>query len=350
MKNQRDTYYAPKPGSSGYSFIARCPDCGQVCGAIVDDPARKTDTANVIYYQWYKRGLEFERMTTEQATKARTCFCTPPWTLPVDTGVRRRLFTPEVFAHPAKLHLGLLQKLIDLYTGPGETLLDPMAGTGSLMLAATQQRHVILRDIQPEYVSMMQCSIQKIHQAAGLFSGLIDIDQADAKALECPPFDHVVFSPPYGFETGNGISNERRARLFSKKTHGERWHKYIEQPNHASFAAGFRYAGGRGNTGNKSGRNYWADMRLIYGRLAELSPAGGLMILIIKNHYRRGKLIDLTAQTATEVQGLGFELIARHGRFIDNPSLWQRRRREQGLPIVDVEDVLVFRREEQEVH
>lgn len=32
------------------------------------------------------------------------------------------------------------------------------------------------------------------------------------------------------------------------------------------------------------------------------------------------------------------------GRFIDNPSLWQRRRKEQGLPIVDVEDVLVFKK------
>lgn len=62
------------------------------------------------------------------------------WTFPVDRGLRRRLFAPEVFSHPAKLHLGLLQKLIDLYTYPGETLLDPMAGTGSLMIAATQQR------------------------------------------------------------------------------------------------------------------------------------------------------------------------------------------------------------------
>jgi hypothetical protein len=255
---------------------------------------------------------------------------------------------PEVFAHPAKLHLGLLQRLIDLYTLPGDTLLDPMAGTGSLMLAATQQRHVILRDIQPEYVRMIQASIPMIHRAAGLFSGLIDIDQADAKTLECPAFEHAIFSPPYGFETGNGISNERRARIFAEKKHGDRWRKYIEQPNHASFAAGFRYAGGRQNAGNKSGRNYWADMRLIYARLAKLMPAGGLMILILKNHYRRGKLIDVVNQTVVEVQSLGFGLTARHGRFIDNPSLWQRRRREQGLPIVDVEDVLVFKRDTQQ--
>lgn len=68
------------------------------------------------------------------------------------------------------------------------------------------------------------------------------------------------------------------------------------------------------------------------------------MVLVIKNHYRRGSLIDVVGQTVDVVTGLGLSLIARHGRFIDNPSLWQRRRREQGLPIVDVEDVLVFGR------
>lgn len=266
------------------------------------------------------------------------------WTFRVDRGLRRRLFAPEVFSHPAKLHLGLLQKLIDLYTYPGETLLDPMAGTGSLMIAATQQRNVILRDLQLEYVNLMQASVPLIHRRAGLFGGLIDIEQADAKTLDCPPFDHAIFSPPYGFETGNGVSNERRMRILNEKQQGGRWDKYLEQPCHASFAGGFRYSGGNQNTGNKSGRNYWGDMRLIYERIIKLLPSGGLMILILKNHYRRGKLRDIVGQTVFEVEKMGVEMAARHGRFIDNPSLWQRRRKEQGLPIVDVEDVLVFRK------
>lgn len=269
-----------------------------------------------------------------------------PWVLPVDRHIRRRLFAPEVFSHPAKLHLGLLQKIITLYTREGETLLDPMAGTGSLMLAAIQRRNVILRDLQPEYVALMQASVPYIHRASGLFNGgLIDIDHADAKTLECPPFNHVIFSPPYGFETGNGISNERRMRALNDKSYDKRWERYFNQPCHASFAGGFRYAGGNKNTGNKSGRNYWGDMRLIYGHIADLMPSGGLMILILKNHFRRGKLRDVVSQTVVEVEQLGLCLLARHGRLIDNPSLWQRRRKEQGQPIVEIEDVLVFRKE-----
>ncbi len=264
------------------------------------------------------------------------------WTFPVDTGTRRQYFTEDAFSHPAKLHLGLLQKLIDLYTQPGDTILDPMAGTGSLMIAATQMRNVILRDIQCEYVKLMQQSVPLIQEKAGLFSGLIDISTGDARSLNCPPFNHIITSPPYGFETGNGVSNERRARIGTEL--GKRWLKYIDSPKHASFAAGFRYAGGQGNTGNKSGRNYWLDMNAIYCRMWELLSPGGLIILILKNHYRRGKLIDITSQTIKEVGSIGLTLVAQHGRFISNPSLWQRRRREDGLPIVDVEDVLVFQK------
>jgi tRNA G10 N-methylase Trm11 len=268
------------------------------------------------------------------------------WVFPSDLGVRRRLFAPDVFAHPAKLHLGLLQRLIDLYTCPGQTILDPMAGTGSLLIAATQQRNVILRDLMPEYVEMINRSLPGIRDYAGLFAGLIDVGTGDARVLEVPHFNHIITSPPYGFETGNGISNARRARIFAEQKHGGRWDRYLTQPNHASFAAGFRYAGGQENTGNKSGRNYWRDMEQIYWRLADLLPPGGRLILVIKNHYRRGKLIDVTGQTIAVVESMGLNLIARHGRYIDNPSLWQRRRREAGLPIVDVEDILVLSKQE----
>lgn len=311
------------------------------------------------------------------------------WTFPADLPARRRFFDSCVFAHPAKLHLGLLQRLIDLYTVPGETILDPMAGTGSLMLAATQMRNVICRDLENEYVAMMHKSARRVREQAGLFAGLIDIDQADARTLDCatfdsiitsppygfqsgagvtnperiaakyegelgdrwrrylgkPPFNHVITSPPYGFETGNGISNERRAQIFAEGKCGRRWDRYIQAPNHASFAAGFRYAGKQNNTGNKSGRNYWRDMSAIYERLTMFLPPEGKLILVLKNHYRRGKLIDIVGHTVTVVEALGLKLAARHARFINNPSLWQRRRKEQGLPIVEVEDVLVFAKE-----
>ncbi|MBK8035324.1 MAG: hypothetical protein IPK17_38630 [Chloroflexi bacterium] len=85
-------------------------------------------------------------------------------------------------------------------------------------------------------------------------------------------------------------------------------------------------------------------MRHVYARLAELLTGSGLMILILKNHYRRGKLIDVVAQTVVECEALGLTLAERHLRHVGNPSHWQRRRLEQGLPIVGHEDILIFRK------
>ncbi len=268
------------------------------------------------------------------------------WRFGSDLALRRRYFVEGVFAHPAKLHLGLLHRLIHLYTEPGQTILDPMAGSGSLLIAAAEERNVILRDVEPEYVRMIEASAEKVRQEAGLFAGFIDIGQADARTLTCAPVDHILFSPPYGFETGNGISNARRAALMvSDKKYGRRWKKYLEQPCHASFAAGFRYPGGQNNIGNKSGRNYWREMRLVYLRMSDILPPAGRLVLILKNFYRRGKLHDTAGGTLLLCEEIGLRLIERHARHIDRPSLWQRIRREKGLPIVEQEDVLVFGRE-----
>jgi hypothetical protein len=125
---------------------------------------------------------------------------------------------------------------------------------------------------------------------------------------------------------------------------GPMWSKKTGQISSQTWTGGFRYAGGQANAGNKSGRNYWDDMRAIYARLIALMPAGGLMLLVVKNHYRRGVLRDITGQTAALLAGLGLTWHDWHVRYIRNPSLWQRRRREQGLPVVEFEDVLAFRK------
>lgn len=261
------------------------------------------------------------------------------WRFRSDVALRKRYFTPEVFSHPAKAHLLLIQKLVQRYTLPGETILDPMAGTGTLLLAATVQRNVILRDLEPSYVALIESSIPIIRRAGGLFCGSIDVGIADAHTITCPAFDHILFSPPYGFETGKGITPER---LTEFQTRG--WTDKLGGYAAKTMTGGFQYEGGSSNIGNKTGRSYWKEMRCVYARLADLLTGPGLMILVLKNHYRRGKLIDVVAQTIVECEALGFALAERHARSVDHPSHWQRRRVEQGLPIVQHEDILVFRK------
>lgn len=69
------------------------------------------------------------------------------------------------------------------------------------------------------------------------------------------------------------------------------------------------------------------------------------MILVIKDHIRDGMRVQTAEQTVMLCERLGFTLAARHARRVWPLSLWQRRRKERGLPIVEEEDVLVFRGE-----
>jgi modification methylase len=93
-----------------------------------------------------------------------------------DVALRTRWFVPASFQHSAKLHLGLLHWLIERYTLPGETIADPMAGSGGILYAASLQRHVIAWEIEPRWIELMRENAAHIIAQAGLFAGHIDID------------------------------------------------------------------------------------------------------------------------------------------------------------------------------
>lgn len=48
-----------------------------------------------------------------------------------DKALRDKLYTPESYAHPAKGNLFMWQHMIELYSSPGDTILDPMGGIGT---------------------------------------------------------------------------------------------------------------------------------------------------------------------------------------------------------------------------
>jgi len=73
-----------------------------------------------------------------------------------DTKERKRFFKAASFAHPAKMHLSLQIYLIEHYTKPGDTILDPMAGSGTILIACTLGRNVICVELEEKFVEMMK--------------------------------------------------------------------------------------------------------------------------------------------------------------------------------------------------
>ena len=76
----RDYYYIPQPGSVGYSFIVRCPDCGAVNDSLELDENRKVENADYMYYNWYVNKIEWERVTREYEQAQSRCQCQVQWT------------------------------------------------------------------------------------------------------------------------------------------------------------------------------------------------------------------------------------------------------------------------------
>lgn len=269
-----------------------------------------------------------------------------------DLALRYRYFSRESLAHPAKLHLGLLAWLLDRYTKPGDTVADPMAGMGSTAYAALLQRHVILREIEPKWLAFAHENAAIILREAGMFAGSIAIGQADARKPWDYQADHIVFSPPYACAvaatpTAKGMtSHQIRARLDKVGGYDKAWDRLLRayDAGKGGVVAAYVMHYGRhpDQVGALRGDRYWEAMTQIYARARAGLKSDGKMILVIKDHVRRGQRIRIADQTVALCESLGFVLIERHARLVHPLSLWQRRRKERGELIVEEEDALVF--------
>lgn len=265
---------------------------------------------------------------------------------PVDRPIRNRYFVPESYNHPAKLHLGLLQWSIDRWTQPGDVVADPMAGTGSLLLAALQQRHVILREIEPRFLALCHANAAQVLEQAGLLAGQIDIASHDAREPWDVRADVIITSPPYANDAAATTKTRcitRKARKLATVDHDPRWQRWVEKYDAGSHAAFlFHYGEHPAQIGHWRGERYWQAMTLIYRNAYDALRDGGRMVLVIKDHIKDGQRVHVADRTVALCQSLGFVLDERHARRVWPLSLWQRRRLEQGKPVVDTEDVLVF--------
>ncbi len=109
-----------------------------------------------------------------------------------------------VLQHPAKFPETLAEEFIRFFTKAGGTVLDPMMGTGSTLIAAIRARRqsvgielnskyaAIARDIVDEEIAAQGERFPKKYHPH-LFNG----DAADAATLGLPPIDYVITSPPY---------------------------------------------------------------------------------------------------------------------------------------------------------
>ncbi len=108
-----------------------------------------------------------------------------------------------VLTHPAKFPETMAQEFIEFFTKKGGTVLDPMAGTGSTLVAALRAgRNSCGIELNRKYARIAEQVIaderlQLGQPAADLRAEIIHGDAAQATPLVSGTFDYVLTSPPY---------------------------------------------------------------------------------------------------------------------------------------------------------
>ena len=258
----------------------------------------------------------------------------------VDTKHRKQWFTGVSFSHPAKMSLPLQLWIIENYTRPGDTLLDPMAGSGTILVACSLGRNAIAVELEAKFIELMKGNWGRIKQRGpqlGCQMGECQIIQGDARNLGNVLVDHAIFSPPYenvdkiGREYGGIVARE----VAKGNTKGNLGQAQI-------------YSRDGGNIGNLKAESYLSAMLQVYQQCHSVLRPGGLLILITKNFIRNKKEVRLDEDTMKLCDQAGFQFVERHYRKLPAQSFWRviYRQKYPDAPVLDKEDILVFARKQ----
>lgn len=183
--------------------------------------------------------------------------------------------------HPAKFSANVItaiKAVLDERAFKGY-ILDPFAGVGgALELASLQPMRIIIGvELEPEWAA---CSPY--------------IYQGDARHLPFidDTFDAIITSPPYG---------NRMADSYGGDAKGSRRHTYrvaLGRPLTSGSAAGLQW-----------GTAYQETMAAALADMDRVLRPGGLVVLNLSNHIRKGKLIPVCDWYLRECGKLGWLLV-----------------------------------------
>jgi DNA modification methylase len=194
-----------------------------------------------------------------------------------------------VLVHPAKFPETLAQEFIEFFTKRGQTVLDPMVGTGSTLIAALRAgRHGFGVELNPKYAQIARQMVAAEREtlgeaAAGLRSEVIVGDAAQIATFDLPLVDYVLTSPPYwDMLRARGAETQRKRRSTAGLDV-----TYSDDPN---------------DLGNISDYEVFLEKLVaIYAGLNPFLREKAYLTIIVKNVKKGGKVYPLAWDLAREL-------------------------------------------------
>ncbi len=199
--------------------------------------------------------------------------------------------THSVLRHPAKFPETLAMEFIGFFTKLGQVVLDPMAGTGSTLVAALRTgRHAYGVELNPTYAEIARDTLvderQKLGVAAeGLQSQMVVGDAARivdiASTYQIPSIDYMLTSPPYWdmlHMRGAATQKERRISQSLDVV-------YSEDPNDLGNILDYE--------------EFIKRLTCIYTMMKPIFRPGAYLTIIVKNIKKGGKIYPLAWDLAS---------------------------------------------------
>jgi DNA modification methylase len=191
--------------------------------------------------------------------------------------------------HPAKFPETMAQEFIEFFTKRGETVLDPMAGTGSTLIAALRagrNSHGI--ELNPKYAGIARQLVETERSRLGqdvlhLRSEIIEGDATGAGTFGLPRINYVLTSPPYwDMLHARGAETQKKRRASSDLDVF-----YSDDPN---------------DVGNLHDYEIFLEKLLaIYAGLKPLLQEKAYLTVIVKNVKKGGRIYPLAWDLAREL-------------------------------------------------
>jgi len=243
-----------------------------------------------------------------------------------DAPLRNKLFPySNQQEHVARCNMYMIQELVEFLSEPGETICDPFAGTGTILVAAAMGRKVVCIEIEEAFQDILEWSILALKTNYPGLEDLVNIIPGDcAKVLPVPEFaNHFMFSPPWA-----QVLRKKKVDQFA-----------IDQ----GYGAATSYTQTPDNIGNLSDFLYHQKMEQVYKKILQSLVPGGTLTVIIKDRMEKGKRVALGARAQRDCIRMGFEPVCWN-KWNAIGGGFAAYNRSIGLETVDEEDLITLRR------
>ena len=195
----------------------------------------------------------------------------------------------DVLTHPAKFPETLAEEFIRFFTKRGQTVLDPMVGTGSTLVACVRaRRRGVGIELNERYFGIAQTIVADEVAAATRFGKklqplLFNADALDAATLKLPRIDYIITSPPYwDMLRARGAETQKKRRA---------------APNLDVF-----YSDDPRDLGNVADYDEFVQrLAAIYAGLKPLLKPRAYLTIIVKNVKKGGVIYPLAWDLAREL-------------------------------------------------